>query len=81
MILDTNTPGALDARVIDTDTGCDIEHVVRLDSATGFLERIVNAAGKLDGLVGCKWVVQIEERRNFRVYHRTTGQLICQHPR
>jgi hypothetical protein len=81
VILDPKTPGARDARVIDTDTGAEIQFVCRLDSETGFVERLSYVDGKPELSEDGSRYLQIEERRNFRVVHRTTGQLICQHPR
>lgn len=81
MILDKNTPGARDVDVIDTDTGEQITAVVRLDSETGFIERCAYVDGKPQiSEDGQRWV-HIEERRNFRVIHKPSGQLVCQHPR
>ena len=72
MIFDGKTAGAPECQILDADTGEEIDLVVRADSETGFVER---------GVLYDGFIVHIEERRNFRVIHKPSGQLVCQHPR
>jgi hypothetical protein len=81
VILEAGKPGSRDVDIFDTDTGEQITAVVRLDSETGFIERCAYVEGRPQISEDGKRWVHIEERRNFRVVHKPTGQLICQHPR
>lgn len=72
VIFDANSPSASECYAVDYETGEEIGFLCRADTETGIIERGVAHNGGF---------IQIEERLDFRIYHRPTGQLICQHPR
>lgn len=81
MIFDGKTASAHECLILDADTGEQITAVVRLDSETGLIERCAYVDGRPQISEDGKRWVHIEERRNFRVIHKPSGQLVCQHPR